>query len=78
MKRALAVTAFALSLALPSCNSGFFDSCNAGDMRCHGNTAQMCNAYDSWEDWQNCGSIGETCSTAPSQCGGYSGIACCR
>jgi len=54
------------------------DWCDAWDMRCDGKTAQMCTAeYESWESWQNCGSIGESCYTDSGHCGGYSGLACC-
>lgn len=63
--------------AFTNCHHGIFSSCSAGDFRCSGNVSQICNADESWENYQNCGSIGERCSTAPANCGGYSGIACC-
>ncbi len=56
---------------------GLGPDCHAGDMRCSGNMAQMCNIDEHWESWQDCGSIGERCSTAPANCSGYTGIACC-
>jgi hypothetical protein len=52
--------------------------CKAGEMRCDGNTAQMCGADKGWEDYQNCSAVSQTCSTAPADCSGYSGIACCH
>lgn len=48
--------------------------CDAGDMRCHHNRAQMCSADELWEDYQDCSAIGDTCSA---DCGGYTGITCC-
>ena len=62
---------------LPGCGEDFWNPCSAGDMRCDGSVAQMCNEHESWEDYQNCGSIGETCYTSASHCGGYVDIACC-
>jgi hypothetical protein len=43
-------------------------------MRCESNVSQMCNSDSKWENYQDCGSIGETCT---SSCSGYSGITCC-
>ena len=75
--RRLAILVFVVALGCGSgCSS--LGGCSAGDMRCHGNTAQMCGVTNGWEDWQSCGSIGESCSTSPSACSGFSGIACCR
>lgn len=51
---------------------------SAGDFRCSGNVVQLCNADERWEDYQNCGAIGEQCSTRPSDCSGFTGIACCN
>lgn len=66
-----------LSICLCSCgDDGIFgSSCDPGDMRCHDNVSQMCNSDSRWEDYRNCGSIGESCT---SSCSGYSGITCCR
>jgi hypothetical protein len=64
-----------LFICLCSCGKdGIFDSCNPGDMRCESNVSQMCNSDSKWENYQDCGSIGETCT---SSCSGYSGITCC-
>lgn len=63
----------ALVAALAACG----DQCKAGSMRCSGNTAQMCNSDQDWEDYQNCSAIGERCSTSEYACSGYSGLACC-
>jgi len=59
------------------CGDDWLVVCSAGDMRCEGNVAQMCNADEDWENWQNCGSVGEICYTSSSHCSGYVGIACC-
>ena len=57
--------------------AGCGDMCTAGKMRCHNGVAQMCNSEDHWESWQDCNSVGLLCSTAPSECSGFTGIACC-
>ena len=57
--------------------SALSDNCTSGDMRCQGTMAQMFGQYG-WADFQNCGSVGQTCSTDPGQCGGYNKIACCK
>lgn len=60
------------------CGSGCdsLSGCGAGEMRCHNNAAQMCNANGEWENWQNCSSIGETCGNGEGYCYGYD-VACC-
>ena len=62
--------------AAVGCDS--LSGCNAGDMRCHNNIAQMCSANSSWEDYQNCSSVGQTCGEGPGACSGYTGLACCN
>lgn len=64
----------ALTMVLTGC--GLF--CEAGEMQCSGGKAEMCSASGSWTTWQDCGSIGKTCTTNPGSCSGYTGIACCR
>ena len=63
---------FGCAIVLAGCGCG-----EPGDMQCQGSRAMMCGAYNSWEVFQDCGSIGMSCSTAPGACGGYAGIACC-
>jgi hypothetical protein len=72
----ICLLAVAVLSALPGCF--LLKECDAGEMRCNGETAQMCDSSGDWEDWQKCGSIGEQCYSDPSSCSGYSGISCCR
>lgn len=52
--------------------------CQAGQMRCNGNLAEMCDASRKFILFQNCGSIGQTCYyNNPARCGGFYDIACC-
>lgn len=72
MKRLLILI---LTLTTLRCSSdGILDGCNPGEMRCSGNTAQICGQYG-WEDYQVCGT--QSCAADPRFCGGYNGIACC-
>jgi len=64
-------------LFLAGCFADTEKECDAGAMRCSGNITQMCNADEQWENLQDCGVYSETCSTTPSDCSGYYGIACC-
>lgn len=57
------------------CGDDFW-GCGAGEMRCEGNTAQMCSADNHWENWQHCSGVEGYCSTDPNMCSGYE-IACC-
>ena len=52
-------------------------SCDTGEMRCSGNTVQMCNADHDWVDWLSCNEAGLTCYTDQARCGGHGDIACC-
>jgi hypothetical protein len=51
--------------------------CNAGDMDCSGKLSRMCNYKETWETYQDCGSIGEKCYSDAAHCGGFVGITCC-
>ncbi len=53
------------------------ESCDAGDMRCSGNVSQMCSADGELENYRDCAATGDSCSTEPANCSGYSGSACC-
>jgi hypothetical protein len=66
-----------LALVVTLLGAAGCDVCSPGDMRCDGSSAQMCDENNTWETYQDCGSIGEQCSTAPSACSGYTGLACC-
>jgi hypothetical protein len=61
--------------SFPGCGQEF--SCHTGEMRCLGDTAQMCNANHDWVDWLNCGMEGMTCYIDRSHCGGSGDVACC-
>ncbi len=75
MNKLILMLLLLLAVCLPSCDKDFWQSCDPGDMRCKDNVSQMCNSNKDWEDYQNCGSIGETCT---SSCSGYSDITCCH
>jgi len=45
--------------------------------RCSGGMLQLCSGI-SCQDYQDCGSIGMTCSEDPGDCLGYVGMACCN
>lgn len=68
----------AIALALPACGAEMVGKCsNAGEMRCDGDVAQMCNSNGDWENFQSCGAIGQHCYNDPASCGGYTDISCC-
>ncbi len=57
---------------------GGLDTYDCGEIRfrCAHNTMQLCNASGDWELYQDCGSVGETCTNIPANCGGYAGPCC--
>ena len=71
MKTIMALTLLAVSMF------GCGIMCEPGTMDCEDNVARMCDINQTWEDWQNCASVGMVCTDADARCSGYSGITCC-
>ena len=79
MKTLALSIAVLLSLVISGC--GDFACSPGGEMRCDGNTVEMCTANGGhWEAFQQCGanSFGSKCFDSPAGCFGYVGIACCN
>ena len=64
-------------LVILSCgDSNYF--CEMGEMRCSGDTVQLCNADHEWIDWMSCWRNGLRCYQDPDHCGGTTyDVACC-
>lgn len=74
MRKLLFIVVAALTIACP----GGLDTHDCGTIRfeCKNNAMFICNAEGDWELFQDCGSIGETCTNVPANCGGYAGPCC--
>jgi hypothetical protein len=75
IRRLVSIVFVALAGVAVGCDS--VGGCSAGQMRCHGNRAEMCSASNGWELWQDCSVVGESCGNGPAACFGYD-VACCR
>jgi len=69
--------AMLIGMMISGCSKDFWTMCDPGEMRCSGGASQMCDEHKSWEDFQDCRSVGTECTTSSSRCSGFSDIACC-
>jgi hypothetical protein len=76
MLRPLVFSILVLAVAACGGNGLGGGDCDAGNWRCSGNTAQLCNSDEEWENYQNCSAVNQQCTTSSSRCSGFS-IACC-